>query len=66
LIISHIAGEKNSAADWLSRIYVVDSDTELTLSKGFNCKSAQHVVSPFVIGTVLSKEDIFKVFKKKW
>ena len=52
-----MAGEKNEVVDFLSRIYLADSNPKVKNTElGF--KSAQHIHSDFPLMSVVTKEDL--------
>ena len=63
LICVHLAGEKNEVADFLSQIYLSDSNPKAKGTElGF--KSAQHIQSDFPLMSVVTKEDLQNQFRE--
>jgi len=60
--MSHVSGSSNIVADFLSRVALVDENIK---PSDFSHKSAQHIVSPFPLGKILTKSDIEEVFTEK-
>jgi hypothetical protein len=59
IIVTHVAGIRNSVADFLSRIYYVPEKAKDTLGP----KQAQHIVTPFNYLSVLTPDDVLKGFR---
>ena len=58
-VVTHVSGNKNSVADFLSRLYFVP---ELKEKDSLSSKMGMHINSPFCPFSVLSKENVLKGF----
>jgi len=58
-VVTHVSGNKNSVADFLSRLYFVP---EFKDKDGLTSKMGIHINSPFSPFSVLSKDDVLKGF----
>jgi hypothetical protein len=63
----HIAGSKNSIADFLSRIYAVEEPQKFKTKDGviIGPKQAQHITPSFNPLQVLTKDDIIRTFRNE-
>ena len=59
-VVTHLQGDKNKIADYLSRIYVVN---EPAAQSQFTPRSAQHVTPSFPPLSVVTKELLLKAFR---
>ena len=59
-ILTHVQGDKNKIADYLSRIYIVNEPVAQT---SFTPRSAQHVIPSFPPLAVITKDNIIKAFR---
>jgi hypothetical protein len=64
-IVTHVSGDKNGVADFLSRLYYVHEDKNDKKEKDntFGPKTAMHIKSPFSPFSVLTKDDIISGFE---
>ena len=62
ILITHIQGNKNNVADYLSRLYFVPDAKNIDVDSP-GPKSAQHISSPFNHLEVLNKTEIFDAFE---
>ena len=58
-VVTHVAGEKNGVADFLSRMFFVPETKE---KDPLGPKDGQHINSPFSPYSVLTKEDVITGF----
>ena len=61
LIVTHVAGVRNSVADFLSRIYYVPPNS-VPKEGDIGPSSAQHIKSPFPYLSVITPEDVIRGF----
>ena len=60
LVFVHLEGKRNSVADFLSRMYMVEDNTKKAID--FKPKSAQHVIPSFPPFSVVTKEQVIEAF----
>ena len=60
--MTHVSGEKNGVADFLSRLYWVPENKNKAISE-IGPKDGQHIQSPFSPFKVLTKEIVISGFK---